>query len=219
MKRVFKYLKLYLVPLSKKYGVIGMYQRLIVYCLLTLIISLVASIVIELYHMSNASLHITFFQNYMIGIACSSFLALITAIVQFITTREKIWLDYTNTLFKLYQSLISITNKNNSHTNLNSETFLNSLNSLNNEFSNHNNNRFLFWFSIDKNERFLELEKEITLLHVTFITSENPKTSFSKIKREDIFKCLHLTKTLYSLVEVDNKYNPFVDLIKDYENL
>jgi hypothetical protein len=72
----------------KGFGTVGMYQRMIVLSNWPILISVIATMVINGFHFENSWLLLTC--NYAIGVACSSFLVLATSIIQFTSERNKV---------------------------------------------------------------------------------------------------------------------------------
>lgn len=97
--RFFKQIVAYIKPIQG-YGTIGMLQRTIVYSEWVLVLTVVLSIILQIFKGDDDG-WLQFLENYAIGTACSVVIVIIITITQFVSERNKVYLEYYYSLLNL----------------------------------------------------------------------------------------------------------------------
>ena len=126
------------------HGLIGVYQRTVVFSTWVLLLSTIISLILEA--KESYSHWLEFIKNYSIGISCSALIVLVTSIIQYKGEHQKQLSQLEKTLFTLLDILIKIARDPTL-----SESFYNK---LLNAFDDYQKIAFhMYWFNLDK-ERF-----------------------------------------------------------------
>ena len=83
---------------ARKNNALGLYQRTIAYSIWIVIVLSAASIILEA--IQTNSHWITFFENCLIGVVCSTIVVIVTSILQFKAEQERCIRDYLSVLFE-----------------------------------------------------------------------------------------------------------------------
>ena len=151
--RFFKQIVAYIKPIQG-YGTIGMLQRTIVYSEWVLVLTVVLSIILQIFKGDDDG-WLQFLENYAIGTACSVVIVIVITITQFVSERNTVFEEYYYSLLKLIIHLeLAFSHKKEG----NEELLKHQLDEVKNDLDNNCSlSRKLFWFNRKKQKQFFRV--------------------------------------------------------------
>ena len=176
----------------KGFGTVGMYQRMIVLSNWLILISVIATMVINGFHFENSWLLLTC--NYAIGVACSSFLVLATSIIQFTSERNKVLAEFCHAIYRIILLLLEAEEKKD---NMCVEEYELAFNRIADAFDNYESVGYssLYWFDQKIFKEYCQLTHKMLKIRKPFWGDDYIKT-IQKIKRPEILECIKLTSRI-----------------------